>query len=121
WRRPVQEYIATIQQPALQQYARAYVAWLTQLNADEPRPPIAIRHNVTREDVEAVTRELHQLIPFEERIDPIIRQPLREYVDSVVRKIQGRRSRRPEEPRAEAARMAEQRRPAPPARAASSS
>src|SRR5690606_10407741 len=26
WRRPVQEYIATIQQPALQQYARAYVA-----------------------------------------------------------------------------------------------
>src|SRR5690606_11952926 len=109
WRRPVQEYIATIQQPALQQYARAYVAWLTQLHADEPRPPIAIRHNVTREDVEAVTRELHRLIPAEERIDPMIRQPLSEYVDSVVRQIKGRRSRRLEEQRAEAARMAEQR------------
>src|SRR5690606_1650226 len=109
WRRPVQEYIATIQQPALQQYARAYVAWLTQLHADEPRPPIAIRHNVTREDVEAVTRELHRLIPAEERIDPIIRQPLSEYVDSVVRQIKGRRSRRLEEQRVEAARMAEQR------------
>src|SRR5690606_5871361 len=85
WQGPVQEYIATIRQPALQQYARAYVAWLTRLHADEPRPPIAIRHNVTREDVETVTRELHRLIPAEERIDPIIRRPLREYVDSVVR------------------------------------